>query len=596
MSRKKPNIVPSEPGFTPYMPDNPTDEERYGLLRYSLERVGRLEDFDNILKVLGPPPDITTIASPGEFRGVKVGIIGGGLAGLSAAFELRKLGFDITVFEALEDRIGGRIYTYYFDEEKKYYGELGAMRFPVSHETTWHYINLFKLPTRPFVQTNENAFIYVKGVRVRNDAEGRNVMERIYPKFDLNGWERRTPWEDLIFYALETPLLRMLQEVRPETVDVRPIYSPAIVYWDYFDVRRVMEEAGLSQDAIYLLGSLSPAVGSFLYNGYIEFLTEVYPAVFNFLYEIIGGMARLPLAFYESLTSPNPKEYPGIPDRHLGRVTWRRGTWVDGIFRHGEDGRVTLRYKTRYTRDCLQEDFDYVVCAIPFSTLRIVKIDPPFRNRKMQAIKEVNYIEAQKTLFLCKFRFWELGGPGERIVGGASYTDLPIQQIRYPSDHARCNSKWKERVRRGFFVSPADSWDMRHGYSPDEPGVLLASYNLTLDAARLGNIPDDVAFEIIKRQVEEVHGLPKGYLDPVVVDFARISWGRQPTFLGGFCYYFPEQKRIFSWASALPEYDGRVYFAGEHISGTHGWANGALKTGMEAANGIARSAKAAKIY
>lgn len=52
-----------------------------------------------------------------------VGIIGGGLAGLTAAYLLKRDGFDITVIEARK-KLGGRIYTKYSDIEAPI--ELGA--------------------------------------------------------------------------------------------------------------------------------------------------------------------------------------------------------------------------------------------------------------------------------------------------------------------------------------------------------------------------------------------------------------------------------------------------------------------------------------
>ncbi|HCM12693.1 MAG TPA: amine oxidase, partial [Lachnospiraceae bacterium] len=82
---------------------NPTDEERHSILRRALENAGRPEDYEYILKYLSPPPEITGIASTGEMRGVKIGVLGGGVAGMSAAFELRKLGADITILEASKD-------------------------------------------------------------------------------------------------------------------------------------------------------------------------------------------------------------------------------------------------------------------------------------------------------------------------------------------------------------------------------------------------------------------------------------------------------------------------------------------------------------
>ena len=80
----------------------------------------------------------------------------------------------------------------------------------------------------------------------------------------------------------------------------------------------------------------------------------------------------------------------------------------------------------------LRKSFDFVICAIPFSSLRNVDVYPMFSNEKMQSIKEVNYTSAQKTIFMCNERFWEKGDDKEKIVGGGSSTDLPIQTIWYP--------------------------------------------------------------------------------------------------------------------------------------------------------------------
>ena len=41
---------------------------------------------------------------------MKITIIGGGISGLSAAFELQKSGYDITLLEGT-DRLGGKILT-----------------------------------------------------------------------------------------------------------------------------------------------------------------------------------------------------------------------------------------------------------------------------------------------------------------------------------------------------------------------------------------------------------------------------------------------------------------------------------------------------
>jgi monoamine oxidase len=103
----------SQYSFYPSQPDNPSDLVRHSLALHALTQKGWAEDINIIRELMSPPPDITNYAKPGEFKGLKVAVMGGGLAGLAAAYELRKLGFEITILDALEDRVGGRVYTYF---------------------------------------------------------------------------------------------------------------------------------------------------------------------------------------------------------------------------------------------------------------------------------------------------------------------------------------------------------------------------------------------------------------------------------------------------------------------------------------------------
>jgi len=563
-------------------PINPTDEERYKMLQITLEEANRMEDFYNIIELLSPPKDITTIKEPGSCRGIKVGIIGGGLAGLTSAFELRKLGFDITIYESQENRIGGRIYTHYFDKEKKFYGEFGAMRIPVSHETTWHYINTFGLKTRPFIQNNENTFIYIRNKRARNDSQGKSVMENIYPEFNLTPIERKTPWQKLIGDALASNLSKINPAIRKELLQVRKEYSPVIQYFGSLRIREVLEKMGLSQGAIELISGVAPFLGSFYYNSYSENLIEEYTVDYAYRYEIVGGMINLPLSFYYSLLSERPKEYFNIRETDLGKITWENGKTVTGIFREDKSNNVILEYKNQKSLETLRQAFDFVICAIPFSSLRNVEVYPMFSDEKMQAIKEVFYTSAQKTVFMCKERFWEKGNKSERIVGGGSSTDLPISTIWYPSHNISVNDTTMESEGTSY---------VKNNNLYNEPGVLLSSYNLNLDAIRVGNLDDYMRFEKIKNQVEAVHGLEKGYLDSIVEESITVDWNREKGFYGGFSYFMPGQQKLFSYAMEQPEYDNKVYFAGEHISLTHGWIEGSLSTGMKAANSIAEYCK-----
>lgn len=518
---------------------------------------------------------------------------------MAAAFELRKAGFDITILEANPGRLGGRIYTYYFDPEKRLYGELGAMRLPVAHEAVWHYIDLFSLPTRPFIQTNPEAFIYLQGIRVRNDPGGENVKRYIYPTYPLYPWERGLSWQELGFCGLEGPVLQASPQSRREILEVLPYYSQQLQYLDGLSTRQAMERQGLSQGAVNMLSSLFPIGGRFLSNNYTDFVQEYFPANFLYMYEISGGMVKLPEAFFRSFTGGEPgKYYPRLPSGVLGNVIWKGGHSVKGIYMDTTSGKVVLACETQGSKNVSLTQFDYVVCTIPYSVLRVLEIQPQFTTAKMQAIREVTYSPAHKSIFRCRRRFWEEQG----IYGGGSYTDLPANTVWYPSSDIGGNSYAagpgqvpgftgpSGSSQGGILRNPADSPELASpAHKPQSEGVLLA-YSFNLDAVRLGNLTNEERLRKLERDVEKVHGLIPGWMDSVVTDFKTQYWDRDPYYRGTFSYFTPQQKSLFSWTMLQPEYGNRVFFAGEHTSATHRWMQGALKSGMLAANAVAQTA------
>jgi monoamine oxidase len=88
----------------------------------------------------GGPLSDETLSVPGEGLedrpqpAKRVVIIGGGIAGLVAAFELARQGHDPIVLEA-QHRVGGRVHTLR-DFAPGLYAEAGAMRIPRVHELT----------------------------------------------------------------------------------------------------------------------------------------------------------------------------------------------------------------------------------------------------------------------------------------------------------------------------------------------------------------------------------------------------------------------------------------------------------------------------
>src|SRR5829696_4429218 len=94
----------------------------------------------------------------------KIIIIGAGLAGLSAAYELTRVGHDVTVLEA-RTCPGGRVRTLRDPFAEGLYAEAGASRIPNHHNFTLRYVELFGLTLEPFRRPEMPSVYHARGKR-----------------------------------------------------------------------------------------------------------------------------------------------------------------------------------------------------------------------------------------------------------------------------------------------------------------------------------------------------------------------------------------------------------------------------------------------
>jgi monoamine oxidase len=130
-------------------------------------------------------PSQTQFELSGRVSGSRVLILGGGLAGLTVAYELGKVGHDCRILEA-RARPGGRVFTVRrgtvseedgatqtaaFDDGL--YFNAGPMRISHHHHTTLAYCRELQVPVEVFVADSEAAYLYqtrsttLTGQRVR---------------------------------------------------------------------------------------------------------------------------------------------------------------------------------------------------------------------------------------------------------------------------------------------------------------------------------------------------------------------------------------------------------------------------------------------
>lgn len=131
----------------------------------------------------------------------KVLVLGAGMAGLVAGYELSKLGHDVTILEA-RTRPGGRVHTLREPFSDGLYAEAGAARIPDNHNLTLKYVKEFALPLEPFYPSKLNALRFDRGQREEVPIDGFTDAMTHYYGGELGGkperWQKIKGGTDLL--------------------------------------------------------------------------------------------------------------------------------------------------------------------------------------------------------------------------------------------------------------------------------------------------------------------------------------------------------------------------------------------------------------
>ncbi|MFM8352944.1 MAG: flavin monoamine oxidase family protein [Actinomycetales bacterium] len=357
----------------------------------------------------------------------RVVVVGAGLAGLCAAYELDRAGHEVLVLEA-QARVGGRIQTLREPFSDGLYAEAGGMRFPASHDLTMAYVRAFGLRTSPFTMGNPNAYVYMHGRRMRQWEFTRNPAAL---GFTVHAHEEGLQPLELWQRAL-APIEERL------AADPPGAWGPIMAEHDNDSLREFLERCGWSEGAIEMFGLFSGYSGR-MNASFIDIIRPEIGGSFADLVEIDGGSDLLPRAFLPALA-------PRI----------RFGARMVAIEQSSDSATVHLR--TLSNRESVSAD--YVIVATPLPTLRHVEVLTPFSRSKQQAIREVHYDASTKVLLQCRRRFWE---EDDGIVGGGTVTDLAIRNLYYPDHHRQtgrgvllASYTWAEDAQRWDSLEPRD--------------------------------------------------------------------------------------------------------------------------------------------
>ena len=326
----------------------------------------------------------------------RVIIIGAGMAGLVAAYELARAGHDPLVLEA-QNRVGGRVYTLR-TFAPGLYAEAGAMRIPRAHDLTLGYCEHFGLGLRPFMMGNPKGLVHVGGRRMTAE---QAALDPASLGFDLSPAEQgRTA--DEMWEAATRDLRAMVER------DAESGWAEIVREYDRYSLREFLELKGFSAGAVEMYGVIN-FVEADMNNAVVEELREDFGRAYVDMQEIVGGMDGLPKAFYAELGD---------------RI--RFGAEVHALDQDASS--VTVHFKTEAGHYSVTGD--YAIVAIPFSVLRQVETLTPFSREKQRAIRQLNYSASTKVLFQVRERIWETD---DGILGGASVTDLSIRRMNYPT-------------------------------------------------------------------------------------------------------------------------------------------------------------------
>jgi len=325
----------------------------------------------------------------------KVIVIGAGLAGLVAGYELTQAGHDVAILEARE-RPGGRVHTIREPFSDGLHAEAGALFIPDNHHLTLKYTSLFRLPIEPSPPPAATGLFFVRGRRIVAK-RGVNVE---WP-FDLTPDEQKLGipgmWEKYVSAGLGG-----LGDV---TAPGWPS-DPRLETLDRMSASEFLRSRGASPGAVALLGV-----------GYLDFIGDGIDS-----YSALLMLRRLALRRTEALRFVVRGGTDLLPNAFATRLA-AQIRYQSPVVRI-EPGETAASVVVRQDGHLQRLSADHVVCTLPFSVLDHVDVSPPFSPLKARAVDQLPYTSIARVYLQFRRKAWA----GENLTVTAT-TDLPIKWV-----------------------------------------------------------------------------------------------------------------------------------------------------------------------
>ena len=463
---------------------------------------------------------------PGSGTGKSVVVLGAGIAGLVAAYELRRAGFLVTVLEA-RNRVGGRAWTLRGGDRVEQidrplqrarfsdglYFNAGPARIPSWHHAILGYAKRLNVPMEVFVNSHmatgwEFGGKVYRGRQMVNDMQGR-IAELLAKAIDGHALDAAMPKDELGQFRQFLQFYGGLDGKGVLTAQPSSGYS---------DWPGGYDDPGQALDPLTIKEMLPNRGAAF---------PQIFDAIIDMqptMLQPVGGMDRIADALYRQV-----------------RPSVRLNEPVSAIRREGD--RVRIEHRSGATRA------DYCVCTLPANLLSGIPSD--FSPAKQAALKGIDYLKSAKVAFEAP-RFWEDDG----VYGGLAWTDRLNENVIYPSSGHHSG--------RGVLV-----------------GAYVAGWTHQDTPEAFVKLPIAEQIRISAGSIEALHPGKSRLLEkPVVVNWGQVPysegvgalWGGGPG---------DGARRTGAYLELLKP-EGPIVFAGEHLSYVGLWQEGSALSAHEA--------------
>jgi tryptophan 2-monooxygenase len=498
----------------------------------------------------------------------RIAIVGAGAAGMVAAYELLRAGFKPEVFEA-SGRIGGRAWSQRFKgrpDKDAAIAEMGAMRVPKQNRVFFHYAKKLGLAYKKFPNPG-------------------TVPTTIRFEKDINFWEvddePPPPFADLRddFDAFVRNLTESLYRPwrRKDLAEVDRVWQRYIDHYKDRSFREALLEGIPSWDATHLnaFGALGVGTGGFapLYGiCFLDILRLLIQQLEDDQQLIEDGISSLPEGLHELEAIWERKGPVSLCSERLVKCHRR----VERVLFDRTISRPVVQWcdsRSHWGRRKIERDsFDAVIVATTTRAMEQLGLSEggdaaPLPDEAIRgAIRRLHMVDSSKLFVRTQRKFWL-------------------------DDHGHPRAGFPQTILTDGVPHAVYCLE----YEDTKEGVVLMSYTWEDDASKIQALKPEQRFELFKERIREIHSEFAGELDSVERhDILSIDWQDQPEYSGAFKLHLPGQdadlRELYFQFQAKDDSDRGVYLAGDSVSWSGGWVEGALHTGINAAFAAARRA------